>query len=138
MGEDAHHVPFYSCPQEPDCGVLVSLFTTLHCTKVPSGDPLIPVEVREAKLAWLQICARSECSTGLSNEEEDGEIFSSVEEEEEDNDTASQELLGLNMAQLISTLPKKEAIKLENEDISKFEDVTDISAFENQSFKKAK
>eukprot|EP00957_Ditylum_brightwellii_P070871 5386217-Ditylum_brightwellii.AAC.1 len=70
-------------------------FTTLHCTKAPTGDPSIPVEVREEKLAWLQIHIRSECSMGLSDKEEDDSIFSDgVEEEEDNDDSTSKELLG--------------------------------------------
>eukprot|EP00957_Ditylum_brightwellii_P180638 13760446-Ditylum_brightwellii.AAC.1 len=30
-------------------------FTNLHCTKAPSGNPLILQEVEEAKITWLQI-----------------------------------------------------------------------------------
>eukprot|EP00957_Ditylum_brightwellii_P146178 11130241-Ditylum_brightwellii.AAC.1 len=36
-------------------------FTNLRSCKAPSGDPNIPVEVWKAKLAWVQICARTEC-----------------------------------------------------------------------------
>eukprot|EP00957_Ditylum_brightwellii_P048644 3691284-Ditylum_brightwellii.AAC.1 len=43
-------------------------FTNLHCTRAPSGDPSISEEIREMKLAWLQIQAKSECLTGSSNE----------------------------------------------------------------------
>eukprot|EP00957_Ditylum_brightwellii_P141221 10759585-Ditylum_brightwellii.AAC.1 len=43
-------------------------FTNMHSTKAPSGDPAIAQEIREAKMAWLQIWAKSECSTGLSKE----------------------------------------------------------------------
>eukprot|EP00957_Ditylum_brightwellii_P115071 8776479-Ditylum_brightwellii.AAC.1 len=38
-------------------------FTNMHQTKAPSGDPAIAQEIREAKMAWLQTCAKSECST---------------------------------------------------------------------------
>eukprot|EP00957_Ditylum_brightwellii_P126304 9629681-Ditylum_brightwellii.AAC.1 len=64
---------------------LPQCFTTLHHTKAPSSDPSILVVVRESKLAWLQIYARSECSTGSSDKEEDGIIFGDGVEEEEDN-----------------------------------------------------
>eukprot|EP00957_Ditylum_brightwellii_P088328 6728178-Ditylum_brightwellii.AAC.1 len=39
-------------------------FTNMHRTKAPSGDPVIAQEIREAKMAWLQICAKSEGLTG--------------------------------------------------------------------------
>eukprot|EP00957_Ditylum_brightwellii_P091969 7002449-Ditylum_brightwellii.AAC.1 len=69
-------------------------FTNLRSCKAPSGDPNIPMEVREAKLAWVQIRDRTECGTGSSKEEDDADMFGAenVDEEEEDED-GSQELL---------------------------------------------
>eukprot|EP00957_Ditylum_brightwellii_P166573 12679383-Ditylum_brightwellii.AAC.1 len=62
-------------------------FANLRSCKVPSGDPTIPVEVREAKLAWVQIHAKMECSTRLSDKEEDGDMCGDdVDEKEEDED----------------------------------------------------
>eukprot|EP00957_Ditylum_brightwellii_P130284 9938250-Ditylum_brightwellii.AAC.1 len=112
-------------------------FKPLHCIKAPSSDPSIPAKAREAKLAWLQIHARSECSMCSCNEEEDGGDYEGVKEVEED-DSTSQELLEPIMAQLIPTLLSKKVIKLENEDISVSEDSTDMSTFEAWPFKKVK
>eukprot|EP00957_Ditylum_brightwellii_P128090 9769732-Ditylum_brightwellii.AAC.1 len=35
------------------------IFANLHQTRAPSGDPSMSEEIREAKLAWLQIRAKS-------------------------------------------------------------------------------
>eukprot|EP00957_Ditylum_brightwellii_P106475 8122753-Ditylum_brightwellii.AAC.1 len=61
----------------------------------PSGDPTIPVEVREAKLVWIQIRARTKCGTESSNEEKDDDDLLVAEEvdEEEEYEEGSQELL---------------------------------------------
>eukprot|EP00957_Ditylum_brightwellii_P135015 10294488-Ditylum_brightwellii.AAC.1 len=72
-----------------------------------SSVPLIPVEVREAKLAWLQICARLECIMVSSNTEEDGSISGDGVEEEEDDDDTYKKLLGPGMTQSIPTLSKR-------------------------------
>eukprot|EP00957_Ditylum_brightwellii_P085715 6521349-Ditylum_brightwellii.AAC.1 len=102
-------------------------FTTLQSCKAPSGDLTIPVEVREAKLAWIQIRARTKCGNGSSNEEEDDDDLLVAEEvgEEEEYEEGSKELLGL--AQTLPTPSKKgkEVIKVEHEDSSMSEDSTD-------------
>eukprot|EP00957_Ditylum_brightwellii_P111344 8492028-Ditylum_brightwellii.AAC.2 len=77
---------------------------------------------------------------GSSNEEDRGE-YEGFEEVGKDGDyNTPQELLGPNKAQTIPTLllKKKMVIKLESEDISKYEDLTDMSAFKPWPFKKTK
>eukprot|EP00957_Ditylum_brightwellii_P150410 11453726-Ditylum_brightwellii.AAC.2 len=65
-------------------------FTNLYYTKAPSGDPSIPIEVREAKMTWLQIRAKLEYSI-YSNDEEDGGNNEGVDEvDEDDYDNESQ------------------------------------------------
>eukprot|EP00957_Ditylum_brightwellii_P023310 1759546-Ditylum_brightwellii.AAC.1 len=77
-------------------------FTNMHRTKAPSGNPAIAQEIREAKMAWLQIWAKSECSTGSSEES----VSESEEEEDKDEDML-QELLAPHMAQTIPSLLAK-------------------------------
>eukprot|EP00957_Ditylum_brightwellii_P056459 4279390-Ditylum_brightwellii.AAC.1 len=43
-------------------------FTITHWTKAPSSDPIIAQKIREVKMTWLQIWAKSECSSRLSKE----------------------------------------------------------------------
>eukprot|EP00957_Ditylum_brightwellii_P095201 7250710-Ditylum_brightwellii.AAC.1 len=95
-------------------------FTNLWSCKAPSGDPTIPVKVREAKLAWVQIHVKMECSTRSSDEEEDGDMFGEDVDEEEEDEDGSQELLGPNIAQTLPTPFKKgkEVIEVEHEDSS--------------------
>eukprot|EP00957_Ditylum_brightwellii_P088727 6756651-Ditylum_brightwellii.AAC.1 len=57
-------------------------FTNIHCTKVPSGDPVIVQEIREAQMMWLQIQAKSECLTGSSEES----VLESKEEDDKEED----------------------------------------------------
>eukprot|EP00957_Ditylum_brightwellii_P008937 676475-Ditylum_brightwellii.AAC.1 len=105
-------------------------FTTLHWMKCPSGDPGMVAEVCNAKMAWLHICAKSECTTGSSDDEAD-KLAS------DDDVVETQELLGgESMAQTIPsiTTPKK-VIKLDNESGSGSN--TDMLAFE-KPFKRAK
>eukprot|EP00957_Ditylum_brightwellii_P210783 15365392-Ditylum_brightwellii.AAC.1 len=107
-------------------------FTTLHRMKCPSGDPGMPVEVHNAKMACLHIRAKSKCATGSSDDESEKE-GSDNDEEEDDN---SQELLGgAAMEQTIPSMmtAKKGVIKLDSNSGSD----SDISAFE-KPFKKAK
>eukprot|EP00957_Ditylum_brightwellii_P014747 1112048-Ditylum_brightwellii.AAC.1 len=75
-------------------------FTNMHMTKAPSGDPAITLEIREAKMAWLQIHANSECLTGLSKE-------SVSKSKNKEDDVELQELLALQMAQPIPSLSEK-------------------------------
>eukprot|EP00957_Ditylum_brightwellii_P002803 215400-Ditylum_brightwellii.AAC.1 len=98
-------------------------------------------EIREAKLAWLQIRAKSECSTGSSD---DNSVF--VEEKGDNNnnnvDNKLQDLLALNMAQTIGMLSakkttKKLAIELVNEEPDSESDSSD-SAVVKRPVKKAK
>eukprot|EP00957_Ditylum_brightwellii_P176947 13478463-Ditylum_brightwellii.AAC.1 len=103
----------------------------------------MPVEVREVKLALLQIRARLEYSTGTSNKDEDGGMFNDgVLEDNDNDDNKSKDLLGPAMAQPIPTesnmSSKKDAIKLENKGISESEDFTDMSAFKVCPFKTTK
>eukprot|EP00957_Ditylum_brightwellii_P121463 9263687-Ditylum_brightwellii.AAC.1 len=66
-------------------------FTNLHHSRTPSGNPSISEEIREAKLSWLQIQAKSECSTGSSDES----MFAEEGDGNEDNNL--QDLLAPNM-----------------------------------------
>eukprot|EP00957_Ditylum_brightwellii_P012037 909352-Ditylum_brightwellii.AAC.1 len=74
---------------------------------------------------------------GSSNEEDDGD-YKGVDKDHDKN--ASQELLSPNIAQTIHILSskKKTVIELENEDLTKSEDSTDMSAFKARPFEKAK
>eukprot|EP00957_Ditylum_brightwellii_P088580 6746988-Ditylum_brightwellii.AAC.1 len=54
-------------------------FTNLHQTRALSGDPSMSEEIRGTKFAWLQIRAKSDYSTGLSDND-------SVFPEENSND----------------------------------------------------
>eukprot|EP00957_Ditylum_brightwellii_P097414 7419436-Ditylum_brightwellii.AAC.1 len=78
-------------------------FTNMHRIKAPSGDPAIAQEISEAKMAWLQIWAELECSTGSSEES----VLESEEEEDKKEDML-QELLAPHIMQTIpSFLAKK-------------------------------
>eukprot|EP00957_Ditylum_brightwellii_P079575 6050454-Ditylum_brightwellii.AAC.1 len=79
---------------------LMRCFTNMHGTKAPSCDPAIAQEIREAKMAWLQICAKSECSTGSSEE-------SVSESKDKEYDVELQELLAPQMAQANPSLSGK-------------------------------
>eukprot|EP00957_Ditylum_brightwellii_P096239 7330881-Ditylum_brightwellii.AAC.1 len=67
-------------------------------------------EIKEAKLAWIQIRAKSECLTGSSD---DNSVF--VEEKRDNNDDNEdaklQKLLAPNMAQMVGTLSAKKTAK---------------------------
>eukprot|EP00957_Ditylum_brightwellii_P150832 11485135-Ditylum_brightwellii.AAC.1 len=76
---------------------LCCCFTNFRSCKAPSGDPTIPVEVWEVKLACVQIHAKTECSTRSSDEEEDGNMFGEDVDEKEEDKNGSQELLDPNM-----------------------------------------
>eukprot|EP00957_Ditylum_brightwellii_P053441 4050212-Ditylum_brightwellii.AAC.1 len=41
---------------------LMCCFTNMHQAKAPFGGPAIAQEIREAKMVWMQLCAKSECS----------------------------------------------------------------------------
>eukprot|EP00957_Ditylum_brightwellii_P003792 288098-Ditylum_brightwellii.AAC.1 len=65
------------------------------------GDPAMSPEVRDIKLVWLQIQAKSKCSTGLRG---GSLLYSEVEEEDNDDksdneEELSQDLLAPDMAQ---------------------------------------
>eukprot|EP00957_Ditylum_brightwellii_P097720 7442103-Ditylum_brightwellii.AAC.1 len=95
----------------------------MHQTKAPSGDPAIVQEIREAKMAWLQICAKSECSTRLIKES-----ASESEDKDKDDDVDLQKLLVPQMAQAIPSLSgKKKVIELDEDKLSESE--SDLSAF---------
>eukprot|EP00957_Ditylum_brightwellii_P072656 5521223-Ditylum_brightwellii.AAC.1 len=91
-------------------------FINMHQTKAPPGDPAIAQEIREAKMAWLQIPAKSECWTKSSKE-------SVSESEDKEDDVELQELL-------------KKVIELDKDKLSKSE--SNISAFEAKPFKQLK
>eukprot|EP00957_Ditylum_brightwellii_P140831 10727831-Ditylum_brightwellii.AAC.1 len=102
-------------------------FTNTHQTKAPFGDPAITQEIREAKMAWMQICAKSECSTGSSKE-------SASESKDKKDDVELQELLAPQMAQTIPSLSgKKKVIELGEDKSSKSE--SNLSTFEAKPFK---
>eukprot|EP00957_Ditylum_brightwellii_P055641 4216057-Ditylum_brightwellii.AAC.1 len=75
-------------------------FTNMHQTKAPSSNPAIMQEIREAKMAWVQIRAKSECLTGSSKE-------SVSESKDKEDDVELQELLAPNIAQTIPFLSAK-------------------------------
>eukprot|EP00957_Ditylum_brightwellii_P048458 3677000-Ditylum_brightwellii.AAC.1 len=116
-------------------------FTNLHQTRAQSGDLSMSEEIREAKLVWLQIKAKLECSTGSSD---DNSVF--AEEKGDDNDdnedTKWQDLLVPNMAQMIGMMSakktaKKSVIELVDEESNSESDSSD-SAFVKRPDKKAK
>eukprot|EP00957_Ditylum_brightwellii_P023357 1763037-Ditylum_brightwellii.AAC.1 len=104
----------------------------MHWTKAPSGDLAIAQEIREAKMAWLKICAKSECLTGSR-----GESASESKDEDKEDNVELQELLVPQMAQKIPSLSgKKKVIELDKVKLSKSE--SDLSAFEEKPFKQLK
>eukprot|EP00957_Ditylum_brightwellii_P130708 9971192-Ditylum_brightwellii.AAC.1 len=107
-------------------------FTNMHLTKATSGDPAIAQEIREAKMAWLQICTKSECRTGSSEES-----ASESKNKGDEDDVELQELLAPQMAQTIPSLSrKKKVIELDKDELSKSD--SELSAFEEKSFKRLK
>eukprot|EP00957_Ditylum_brightwellii_P204305 15338600-Ditylum_brightwellii.AAC.1 len=78
-----HHTMYSNKNQTVES--LRKCFANLHHTKVPSGDPSMPIEVREAKMAWVQICAKLKWSTGSSDEENGGD-YEEWKEVDEDDD----------------------------------------------------
>eukprot|EP00957_Ditylum_brightwellii_P163527 12450429-Ditylum_brightwellii.AAC.1 len=92
MGQGAYHVSVCYVKKNHTVESLRHCFTNLRSYTAPSGDSTIPVEVREAKLVWVQIRAKTECSTGSSKEEEDGDMFDEDGCKEEEDGDGSQEL----------------------------------------------
>eukprot|EP00957_Ditylum_brightwellii_P116864 8914474-Ditylum_brightwellii.AAC.1 len=68
----------------------------------------MPEEIRDAKLAWLQIRAKSECLTGSSD---DNSVFAEENDDDNDEDDKLQGLLAPNMAQTIEMLSAKKTAK---------------------------
>eukprot|EP00957_Ditylum_brightwellii_P188155 14324152-Ditylum_brightwellii.AAC.1 len=102
-------------------------FTNMHQTNAPSSDPAIAQEIREAKMAWLQIWAKSECSTELNKE-------SVSESKDKEDGMELQELLASHMVQTIPSLSaKKKVIELDKDKSSKSE--SNLSVFEAKLFK---
>eukprot|EP00957_Ditylum_brightwellii_P200707 15300233-Ditylum_brightwellii.AAC.1 len=87
--------------QELDCGTVESLrryFTNMYHTKVPSGDPVISQEIREAKMVWLQIQAKSECLIGSSEES----VLESKEEDDKEEDLSFNSKVNIIMEEMPS------------------------------------
>eukprot|EP00957_Ditylum_brightwellii_P056444 4278229-Ditylum_brightwellii.AAC.1 len=74
----------------------------MHQTKAPSSDPAIAHKIRETKMVWLQICAKSKCTTGSSEE-----CASESKDKDNEDDMELQELLTPQMTQTIPSLSGK-------------------------------
>eukprot|EP00957_Ditylum_brightwellii_P121655 9277620-Ditylum_brightwellii.AAC.1 len=51
---------------------IMMCFEMMQRVQISSGDPDMPLEIGEPKMAWLQIQTKSECSTGSSDEDVSG------------------------------------------------------------------
>eukprot|EP00957_Ditylum_brightwellii_P165012 12563186-Ditylum_brightwellii.AAC.1 len=116
--------------------LLCRCFTTLYCSKVSIGSPTMPQEVKEAKMAWVQLQTKCKCTTSSLDEDNEDE------EDEEEGDIVEEEAQGeedlLGCASFESSAKKKKEEVLITQtmsskkviNINTDEDNSDMSVFE--------
>eukprot|EP00957_Ditylum_brightwellii_P002700 207991-Ditylum_brightwellii.AAC.1 len=131
--------PYSSMEKRFLCGDILAVLpvSKTGCEKVATGNPNMPQEVKEAKMAWVQLRTKCECTTGSSDEEEEDVVEEAQKDEEffEGKDK-KEEGVGVLMTQTMPSLLLKKVIDVDTETSDK--DYSDMLAFEERTKKRRK